>query len=152
MDSYSAPDLYALIRVGGVAARTRTSFDQYVVWPNWRLGWWRYYSFPYASPNTPEADYYTIPINVEIRDDDGYWCYGYYGCRDRYQHADISSLSNHRTKTLTFYPGNCKVIDEAGVETTGYWLDGNRCQIYLYTWGTEWPRGYTSYFIDARWD
>jgi hypothetical protein len=152
MDSFSAPDPYALVSVGGVSARTSTIFDRYVSWPYWRLGWWRYYSFPRTAWNAPEAAYYTVPLRVELRDNDGYYCYGYYGCRNRYQLADLSPRLYTRTKSLTFYPSSCKVVDENGTETIGYWLDSHRCRVYLHTWGTEWPRAYLNYYVDALWE
>lgn len=146
MDSGSAPDLYSAVSVGGVWARTNTLYNQYESWPSWRLGWWRYNSFP-RDPN-----YATLPIQINLRDDDGYYCYGYYGCRYSYQTADLSPLRYNRSKTLRFSPASCTVTDEAGTHTYGYWVDSNRCRVYLHTWGTEWPRGYASYFIDAQWD
>ncbi len=152
MDRYSSPDPYALVSVGGVPARTRTIYNRFSAWPYWRLGWWRYYSFPRAPWDAPEANYYRAPIRLELRDDDGYVCYGYFGCRDRYQLADVSPPLFRRTKSLTLYPGNCKVVDENGATTTGYWLDNNRCRVYLHSWGTEWPRAYVSYYIDAMWE
>jgi hypothetical protein len=152
MDSSSAPDLYAVVAVGGVAARTGTAFEQYQAWPNWRLGWWRYNSFPRAPWYTPEANYYRVPINVYLRDYDGRICYGYYGCREQYQLADISWLLYRHSKTLSFYPASCTIADEAGRRTYGYWISGNRCRVHLQAWGTEWPRAYVSYYIDALWE
>ncbi len=152
MDSASAPDLYAQVAVGGVAARTSTIYNRYEIWPYWRLGWWRYSSFPWAPWYISEANYYSLPINVEIRDNDGRTCYGYYGCRDRFEWADISWRRYQRTKTLTFYPASCTVVDENGTRTRGYWLSDNRCRVYLESWGSEWPRAYVSYYVDALWE
>lgn len=148
------PDFYAFASVGGVPARTATWWNSYEIWPNWRLGWWRYSSFPWTPSNAPDANNYSAPVVVEIRDDDGRVCYGYYGCRDSFEVLDISSVLNHRAKTLTFYPNTCRVRDEAGNYTNGYWLDSghNRCRVHLQAWGSEWPRGYVSYFLDAEWN
>ncbi len=151
MDYNSAPDLYAVVSVGGVAARTNTIFDQYAIWPAWRLGWWQYSSFPRTSWYAPEANYYSLPITLAIRDDDGRVCYGWWGCRDQFDLADVSPRLQQRTKSLTLYPSSCRVVDEAGVSRTGYWVDSNRCRIHLASWGTEWPRAYVNYFIDAQW-
>ncbi len=148
------PDLYALVTVSGVAARTWTWWDSAEIWPNWRLGWWRYAGFPWAPSTAPDANNYSLPIVLEMRDDDGQICYGGYGCRHRYEWTDISSQQGRRTKQLTFYPNTCRVQDEAGTQTTGYWLNSahTHCRIHLQAWGTEVPRAYTSYFIDAVWD
>lgn len=151
MDSYSAPDLYAVASVGGVAARTNTIFDQYASWPAWRLGWWQYASFPRSSWHAPESNYYSVPLTLEIRDDDGRICYGWWGCRDQFDLADVSPRLYQRAKLLTLYPSSCRVVDEAGVSITGYWLDSNRCRIQLASWGTEWPRAFVNYFIDTQW-
>jgi hypothetical protein len=153
MDSTSAPDPYALVAVGYVPVRTATVYNRYQAWPYWRLGWWRYAYFPWTPPySTGAATYYKLPIDLEIRDDDGRMCYGYYGCRNRFEHADISSLLYRRTKRLDFYPARCMVIDEAGTRTYGQWFDANRCRVYLQSWGTEWPRAYVSYYVDALWE
>jgi hypothetical protein len=151
-DYNSAPDPYSLVSVGGVSVRTPTMYNTYQGWPYWRLGWWRYYSFPRAPINTPEANYYHLPIRVELRDDDGYVCYGYYGCRHRCQYIDVSPPRYSFTKKLTMYPSRCKIVDEAGTTTYGSWLNSDHCRIHLQSWGNEWPRGYISYSIDAQWD
>jgi hypothetical protein len=150
-DSTSAPDPYALVSVGYVPVRTQAIYDRYETWPYWRLGWWRYTYFPWVPSYSSAANYYHLPINLEIRDDDGYRCYGYYGCRYQYEHVDVSSLRYSYTKSLTLYPSSCMVVDEAGTRTYGYWLDSHRCRVYLQSWGSEWPRGYVSYYIDASW-
>jgi hypothetical protein len=151
-DSTTAPDLYTVARVDGLAARTATIFNQYTVWPNWQLGWWRYTSFPRTAWNAPEANYYTVPVAVELRDDDGRVCYGYYGCRDYYQTLDLSTLLYARVKNYTLYPSSCRLVDENSVTTYGYWLDSYRCRINLSGWGTEWPRGYVSGYLDVQWN
>ena len=148
----SPPDPYAQVAVGGVSASTSIIYNRYEAWPYWRLGWWRYANFPWAPKDAFEANSYTLPINLEIRDDDGYICYGYYGCRSQFEYVDISSRLYQRAKNLTFYPASCKVVDEAGEWAYGTWLDSNRCRIYLQSWGTEWARGYVSYYVDALWE
>lgn len=151
-DSSSAPDPYASMSVGGVSARTPTKYNTYQGWPYWRLGWWRYSYFPWAPSYTSQARYYSLPVNVQLRDDDGYVCYGYYGCRYQYQYIDVSPPRYSFTKNLRLYPSACMVVDEAGTRTYGSWLNSNQCRVYLQSWGTEWPRGYISYYIDARWN
>jgi hypothetical protein len=144
------PDPYAVVSVGGVPARTATVWNQYESWPNWRLGWWRYASFPWASNAASQT--YSLPISLEMRDDDGSICYGYYGCRPQSEAIDVSPVVGRWTKGLTVYPANCMVVDEAGTRTYGTWLDSNRCRVYLQSAGNEWGRGYISYYIDALWD
>lgn len=144
-DTNSAPDAYASMSVGGVPVRTSTMYNAYQGWPYWRLGWWRYHTFPRSS-------YASLPINIELRDDDGYVCYGYYGCRYQWQHVDVSPPHYNYTKRLTLYPSQCRVVDEAGTTTYGAWLNSNRCRVYLQSWGSQWPRGYISYYLDAQWD
>ncbi len=151
MDHSTPPDLQAVASVGGVAAGTNVFYDRYLIQPNWRLGWWRYFSFPRTSWNAPEADYYSIPVTLEIRDYDGRICYGYWGCRDRFEIGDVSPPLYRRTKSLTLYPSSCQVVDEAGWQKTGYWLTSNRCRINLHSWGTEWPRAYVNYYLDVQW-
>jgi len=151
-DYNSAPDPYALVSVGGVSVRTPTMYNTYRGWPYWRLGWWRYYSFPWAPSYTTGASYYSLPISVELRDDDGYVCYGYYGCRHQCQYIDVSPPRYNLTKRLTMYPSQCKIVDEAGTTTYGTWINSNRCRVHLQSWGNKWPRGYISYSIDAQWD
>jgi hypothetical protein len=146
------PDPYAVVSVGGVPVRTATVYDRYEAWPYWRLGWWRYDYFPWASSYSTEANAYSLPIGLEMRDDDGVVCYGYYGCRPRFEYVDISPVSQRWIKGLTFYPSSCMVVDEAGTRTYGAWLDANRCRVYLQSWGTEWGRGYVSYYVDALWE
>jgi hypothetical protein len=156
MDSQTQtpPDLYALVAASGVWARTATWWDSYEIWPNWRLGWWRYSSFPWVPKSDPTANNYSLPIDLVIRDDDGRTCYGSFGCRDRYEVADVSSILQRRTKLLTLFPATCTVVNEAGVRTYGRWLDSsnNRCRVELQGWGTERPRAYVRYFIDAVWE
>jgi hypothetical protein len=151
-DSTSAPDPYTMVAVGGVRVRTSTIYNSYQIWPYWRLGWWRYAYFPWAPSYSSAANHYSLPIDVEIRDDDGYVCYGYYGCRYQCQYIDVSPSRYHYTKRLTVYPSSCMVVDETGTRTYGYWINSNRCRVYLQSWGTEWPRGYVSYYIDALWE
>jgi hypothetical protein len=151
MEHNSAPDLYAVASVGSVAARTNVFYDRYVIQPNWRLGWWRYYSFPRTSWYAPEAGYYHVPVTLEIRDYDGRICYGFWGCRDRFELADVSPPRYQRTKSLTLYPSSCKAVDETGWSKTGYWLTSHRCRINLQSWGTEWPRAYVNYYLDVQW-
>ena len=151
-DSTSAPDPYMLVSVGNVPVRTHTTYNTQEAWPYWRLGWWRYTYFPWAPRSSSAASYYSLPLNIELRDDDGYVCYGYYGCRYQYQYLDISSSDYRYAKNLTLYPSSCMVVDEVGTRTYGYWLDNNRCRVYLQSWGTQWPRGYVSYYVDASWE
>jgi hypothetical protein len=151
-DSTSAPDPYTMVAVGGVRVRTSAIYNQYQIWPYWRLGWWRYAYFPWSPSYSSTANYYSLPIEVEIRDDDGYVCYGYYGCRYQCQYIDVSPSRYYYTKHLTVYPSSCMVVDEAGTRTYGSWINSDLCRVYLQSWGTEWPRGYMSYYIDALWE
>ncbi|MBN1992536.1 MAG: hypothetical protein JW953_07500 [Anaerolineae bacterium] len=151
-DSTSAPDPYAMVSVSQVPVRTSTAYDSYEIWPYWRLGWWRYAYFPWASRYSSAANSYYLPINIEIRDDDGYVCYGYYGCRYQYQSIDVSPPRYSYSKRLTLYPASCMLTDEAGTRTYGTWFNSNHCRVYLQSWGSEWPRGYMSYYVDAVWE
>jgi hypothetical protein len=153
-ETKTPPDFYAVASIGGSAARTSIVPDQFEAWPYWRLGWWRYNGFPQFAPYDPAGDNYFIPITLQIRDDDGYICYGYYGCRHGYEVPDITLLRQERTKSVHFYPSGCKVVDENGIWTQGQFLDGYtaRCRVNLLTWGDEWPRAEANYFIDALWE
>jgi len=146
------PDFYAVASVGNVYARTATVHNAYEIYPYWRLGWWQYQRFPQFNYHDRAGDAYYIPISLQIRDDDGYICYGYLGCKQVYDVADISLNHGTRIKTMRFYPSSCRVVDEAGVTTQGgYNNNPNRCRVYLHAYGNEWPRAETKFYVDALW-
>ncbi|MDM8528362.1 hypothetical protein QUF58_09135 [Anaerolineales bacterium HSG24] len=148
------PDFYAVVSVGGSSVRTNPMFNQFESFPYWRLGWWQYNAFPRFDQYDPAGDNYFVPINLEIRDDDGRICYGYFGCRQGYEVADATLQRQSRVKRVRFYPASCRVVDEAGNWNQGSFLDGqtNRCRVYLYSWGDEWPRVAVNYYIDGSWE
>lgn len=151
-DSTSHPDFNAVVTVGNSAAKTSVAYNLRDAYPNWGLGWWRYNNFPWAPDNSVEASYYSVPLTLEIRDYDGRICYGYYGCRDRYERADVSPLLGARLKHLKFYPSDCVVTDEISVVAYGSWTDSDTCRVSLQSWGTEWPRAYVRYTVEAQWN
>lgn len=148
------PDFYAVASVGGSTARTAVVPNAFNIYPYWRLGWWRYQKYPKFNYYDPAGDAYYIPITLEIRDDDGRICYGYMGCRYAHDVADASGVRYERVKRLKFYPSSCKVVDDEGRITQGRYLsnNNNRCRVYLYTAGTEWPRAAVKYYIDGQWN
>jgi len=155
LDANNAPDFYAVVSVGGSFVRTATVLNQFDILPYWRLGWWNYNKgFPKFDPANPTGDNYNIPVTLTIRDDDGRTCYGHLGCWFAYETGDLSPVHGQRIKNLRLFPSSCKVVDENGGWTQGYWVNGspNRCRVPLYHWGNEWPRAAVQYYIDAQWD
>lgn len=152
--SKTPPDFYAMASVGGSFARTNTVHNNANIYPYWRLGWWQYKGFPKFDPRDPAGEDYYIPVTLQVRDDDGQVCYGYYGCRHNYEVADATLVRYERVKTVRFYPSSCQVLDDKGVWTDGYFVDGytNRCRVDLYTWGDEWPRAGVNFYLDAWWE
>jgi hypothetical protein len=152
MDSSSPPDPYAVVSVGHVPARTNTIANVFEAYPNWRIGFWRYSSFPRAPYGSYEAGYYTFPVTLELRDDDGRVCYGYYGCRDYFEWADVSPFNGQRFIALNISPANCTARDDKGNQVNGFFIDANHCRIPLQSAGNEYPRAYVSYFLDVVWE
>ncbi len=147
------PDFYTWVSVGGTTARTATWWNSADIWPYWLLGWWQYAEFPRFAVNDPAGNNYPVPIIMEMRDDDGQFCYGYLGCRVGYETADLSPVPGQRLKRLAFFPASCYAIDEAGVKFDGLFdSTNNRCRINLTSWGNEWPRASVSYHLDAMWE
>ncbi len=152
-ETHTPPDFYAVVGVGGSVARTATLWNKADIFPYWMLGWWQYAGFARFAPTDPMGDNYSIPITLEIRDDDGQFCYGYLGCRWGYEVPDLTPVRAQRVKRLAFIPSSCRVIDEAGVLFVGAWDGpGNRCRVNLTSWGDEWPRASVTYHVDALWE